>query len=100
SEIAKGKRTTMREKHAGEGVFFTSRAFDEYAILANGVKYSYFSENDDWTMGESSVHVGTKVIMRISKNSSTRLDEIYKKYTSPDELNFDIGGRFNVNPFT
>ena len=36
-ELAKGKLTTDPKHHTGEGIFFTSRMFDEFTILSGGV---------------------------------------------------------------
>ncbi len=99
-ELLKGKRTTMSERHAGEGVFFTARAFDLFSLAANGLSYSYFATLDDWTADESPVLVGTTVILAIPKTSDRKMDEVFAKYTSPEELVFDIGGRFAAMPYT
>ena len=40
-ELAKGKLTTDPENHTGEGIFFSSRMFDEYAILSGEVYFSH-----------------------------------------------------------
>ena len=37
--LSKGKLTTDPENHSGEGIFFTSRAFDTFSISANGLYY-------------------------------------------------------------
>ncbi|MHB8833513.1 MAG: winged helix-turn-helix domain-containing protein, partial [Desulfobacteria bacterium] len=39
-ELAKGKLTTDPQRHTGEGIFFTSRMFDDYRILSGGVFFS------------------------------------------------------------
>jgi len=35
--LAKGKLTTDPKRHSGEGIFFSSRMFDEFDILSGGV---------------------------------------------------------------
>ncbi len=99
-ELLKGKRTTMAERHAGEGVFFTARAFDFFSLSANYLSYSYFAKLDDWTADESPVAKGTKVLLTIERDSPRELDAVFAKYTSPEDLAFDIGGRFIAMPYT
>jgi hypothetical protein len=99
-ELIKGKRTTLAERHAGEGVFFTSRAFDVFSLGANQLLYRYFGKLDDWTVEESRLSRGTRVVMSIDSNSERLLDAVFAKYTSPDDLRFDVGGRFAAMPYT
>lgn len=99
-ELIKGKRTTLAERHAGEGVFFTSRAFDVFSLAANQLLYSYFAKLDDWTVEESRMSRGTRVVLSIEGDSERQLDEVFAKYTSPDDLRFDLGGRFAAMPYT
>src|SRR5882762_5697831 len=36
-ELTKGKLTTDRQRHSGEGIFFTSRMFDWFGILSHNL---------------------------------------------------------------
>jgi anti-sigma regulatory factor (Ser/Thr protein kinase) len=36
-ELAKGKLTTDPKRHTGEGIFFSSRMFDQFDILSGGI---------------------------------------------------------------
>ena len=47
-ELSKGKLTTDAEKHTGEGIFFTSRMFDEFSIWSDNLFFSTFADNQDW----------------------------------------------------
>src|ERR1700688_1088134 len=47
-ELAKGKLTTDPERHTGEGIFFSSRMFDQFDILSGGVFFSHKFEDNDW----------------------------------------------------
>jgi biotin operon repressor/anti-sigma regulatory factor (Ser/Thr protein kinase) len=50
-ELAKGKFTTDPANHSGEGIFFTSRMFDDFELLSGGVFFSHkFSEKEDWIL--------------------------------------------------
>jgi hypothetical protein len=39
-ELAKGKLTSDPDNHTGEGIFFTSRAFNQFIILSYGLYFS------------------------------------------------------------
>ena len=46
-ELTKGKLTTDPTRHSGEGIFFSSRMFDEYTILSGEVFLSHTYEKDE-----------------------------------------------------
>lgn len=87
-ELSKGKVTRDPANHSGEGIFFTSRAFDVFKISAN--KYCYIRNNieNDWTFytDEASVK-GTTVELSIARNSKQNLANIFMKYQD-DGLSF------------
>jgi anti-sigma regulatory factor (Ser/Thr protein kinase) len=83
-ELAKGKLTTDPEHHSGEGVFFTSRMFDEFSILSDKIFFGHKFDNDeDWIMDSN--HTGsTAVFMELSNHTSRTVAKIYDKFASPD----------------
>lgn len=90
--LHQGKVTTDKKNHTGQGIFFTSRAFDKFYLAANG--YVYIKDNsieDDWyweTQDEVNKEIGTYIEMEISKMSSRSLKDIFDMYTNED-LSFD-----------
>lgn len=84
--LSKGKLTTDKERHSGQGIFFTSRAFDDFYILANGMYYNRFHENDWLLEREKNSHEtkGTTVKMEINVASTKRMKDIYKRYADAD----------------
>jgi len=89
-ELAKGKLTTDPARHTGEGIFFSSRVFDEYAILSGGVYFSHeFSKPEDWIMERQNPGSGTAVFMQIANNSARTLRSVFDKYASGNEYGFD-----------
>lgn len=94
-ELAKGKLTTDRARHSGEGIFFTSRMFDQFIIHANGLDYSHDIQRPDDFLLETGLRspsetTGTCVFMRIALNSKRTTREIFHQYTlDTDELNFN-----------
>ena len=85
-ELAKGKLTTDPKHHSGEGIFFTSRVFDEFAIVAN--KYQFLHHNrleGDWLIeDEKLAGNGTMVKMKIAVDSPRTLKEVFDLYANPD----------------
>ena len=89
-ELAKGKLTTDPERHTGEGIFFSSRMFDEYAILSGGVYFSHeYSKPEDWIMERENPQSGTTVFMQITNNSARTIKSVFDKYASGSEYGFD-----------
>ena len=74
-ELAKGKLTTDPKHHSGEGIFFTSRVFDEFAIAANKYQFMHHNRLDgDWLIeNEELVGNGTMVNMKIAVDSPRTL---------------------------
>lgn len=89
-ELAKGKLTTDPENHTGEGIFFSSRMFDEYAILSGGVYFSHeFSKPEDWIMERENPSSGTTVFMQLMNNSARTAKSVFDKFASGNEYGFD-----------
>lgn len=88
-ELAKGKFTTDPDNHSGEGIFFTSRAFESFAILARNLYFSHRAERDDWLIDDDVDVPGTKVFLKLSNDSKTALKDIYDQFAEPDEFTFN-----------
>jgi hypothetical protein len=85
-QLSKGKFTTEPKNHTGEGIFFTSRCFDEFWIFANGLRYGKWNEPDDWFLEtrKDEQEDGTYVSMQISFNSKRRAEQIFNEYSILD----------------
>jgi len=87
-ELTKGKLTTDPERHTGEGIFFTSRMFDTFAILS-GTLYLGCREGRDWLLENAKPLQGTAVTMGISPLSSRTSREVFDRYaTNQDDYAF------------
>jgi anti-sigma regulatory factor (Ser/Thr protein kinase) len=88
-ELSKGKLTTDPSKHSGEGVFFTSRMFDYYAIEANGLQFSH-DEKHDFLMEEPKPFVkGTVVFMRVALDSERTTSDVFNQFmNAPEDFDF------------
>lgn len=84
--LSKGKFTTDPENHTGEGIFFTSRAFDDFQILSRGIFYTRHNADEDWFMETAlaSKLPGTALTMTVSLNSKLKMQEIFAEYSDKD----------------
>ncbi len=83
-ELSKGKLTTAASGHTGQGIFFTSRMFDEFIFWANGFSF-HRSGKDDWLFEPkdgANLKKGTLVMMRISPRSAQIANNIFSQYSS------------------
>lgn len=93
-ELTKGKVTTDKSKHSGEGIFFTSRMFNEFSIASGTLIFNRTKvppyPPDDWIMeAERAPIQGTQVNMVISTNATHTTKEIFDNYRAEfDEFGF------------
>lgn len=89
-ELAKGKLTTDPSRHTGEGIFFTSRVFDDFEILSGGVYFSHrFGTREDWILEREKVSSGTAVWMKLNNHTARTLKKVFDQFTSGDEYGFN-----------
>ena len=84
--LTKGKFTTDPENHTGEGIFFTSQAFDHFHVTSTGMSYLRNNQERDWfveRMKYSNIQ-GTSLWMAISLNSERNLQKIFAEFTEED----------------
>lgn len=88
-ELSKGKLTTDPDNHTGQGIFFTSRAFDYFLIFSGDL---IFSHNDgdtkDYLLHNNSDHKGTIVLMRIALDSDKNIKSVFDGFTGNEDEDF------------
>lgn len=88
-ELAKGKFTTDPSNHSGEGIFFTSRMFDDFIISSGEVFFSHqFDEGEDWILQSTSSSGGTLVKMMLHNHTARTTKKVFDRFTSDDEYGF------------
>ena len=88
-ELAKGKLTTDPDRHTGEGIFFTSRAFDDFQILSGGVYFSHrFGEQEDWILERDKFESGTAVWMKLGNHTSRTIKSVFDRFSTDDDFGF------------
>ena len=92
-ELSKGKLTTDPDNHTGEGIFFTSRVFDEFEIDSKGLKFSHDDKYEFDFIFESGIsedEAGTAIYMLIKRDSDRDIQTVFDSYTAgPDEFQFN-----------
>jgi anti-sigma regulatory factor (Ser/Thr protein kinase) len=84
-ELAKGKLTTDPARHTGEGIFFTSRMLDDFAILSGDVYFSHKHEHEeDWILQREKPNTGTAVFMLLANASTRTTQEVFDYFASED----------------
>src|SRR6266853_2397476 len=88
-ELAKGKFTTDPKNHSGEGIFFSSRMFDDFTILSGSVYFSHqFSSPRDWIM-DGSGKPGTFICMKLSNHTARTTTKIFDQFSSGEDYGFN-----------
>jgi anti-sigma regulatory factor (Ser/Thr protein kinase) len=88
-ELAKGKLTTDPERHSGQGIFFTSRMFDKFAILSGNVYFSHqHGHPEDWII-EGAGQKSTGVVLRLSNNTARTTKQVFDEFSSGQEYGFN-----------
>ena len=83
-ELSKGKLTSDKERHTGEGIFFTSRMFDKFMIRSGDLFYiRKRKDDDDWLIETGDINEvlsGTSVHLTISTSANWTTREVFDKY--------------------
>lgn len=105
-QLTKGKTTTDPLNHTGEGIFFTSKAFDSFEIYANNLHYVRDNQENDWALETIDMNKkGSAVCMSIKRSASINLVELFKRFQDPDSHAFNRTeiivalSRFGNEPF-
>src|ERR1700722_10292823 len=81
-ELSKGKRTTDRERHTGEGIFFTSKAVDIFRMTSSGVRWTVDNLRHDVALGIVDEFGGTSVMCQIDPQTGRDLPAIFHQFTN------------------
>ena len=88
-ELAKGKLTTDPTRHSGQGIFFTSRMFDEFSILSGNVYFSHqINKFEDYISVFQKTGSGTYVFLRLKNNTSRTSKQVFDSFSSGDDYAF------------
>ncbi len=87
-ELSKGKLTSDKVNHSGQGIFFTSRMLDKFNILSGHLFYTRERiDDDEWlieTEDEQQYSGGTYISMEIHTDVDRTTREVFDKYQGAD----------------
>ena len=81
-ELSKGKLTTDPDHHTGEGIFFTSRAFDEFSILSGNLFFNHSRHSGDWLIEDKASASGTLIDMLLMRATPITLKSVFDEHSS------------------
>lgn len=91
NELFKGKLTTDKNNHSGEGIFFTSRVLDRFAAVSDGKvfthdKYTEVLSNldDSESLKDWKNRKGTIIYMELSNFSNKTVKEVFDMFADAD----------------
>ena len=80
-ELSKGKRTTDRQRHTGEGIFFTSKAVDIFRLTSSGVRWTVDNLRHDTALGVVTSSSGTSVMCQIDPQTDRSLAAVFFEFS-------------------
>jgi anti-sigma regulatory factor (Ser/Thr protein kinase)/biotin operon repressor len=87
-ELSKGKLTSDPAHHTGEGIFFTSRMFDDFSILSDKLFFSHDIDGD-WLLEDKETEFhGTVIAMTIFTKSSRTTKQVFDQFTVDGDYGF------------
>lgn len=91
-ELYKGKLTTNKKNHSGEGIFFTSKALNEFVIWSDDTILSYGClEREKFVHSHLIAYytrlnkIGTMVTMKLENQTTRKLGEVFDMFAPIDE---------------
>ncbi|MFA0211506.1 DUF4325 domain-containing protein [Vibrio artabrorum] len=85
-ELSKGKLTTDPDNHSGQGIFFTSRMFDEFYIDSHEFSYGHRCDIElDIMFDDQKNREGTWVFMDIAIDSNRVDKDVFAEFTDNDD---------------
>lgn len=92
AELYKGKFTTKPENHSGEGIFFTSKVLNEFAIWSDNTVFSQgcydkvrFVQSHLISYYNKLNQIGTMVVMKLENQTTRTIKEVFDLYAPVEE---------------
>ena len=86
--LLKGKQTTDPERHSGQGIFFTSKIADFFALEAVPFSLKVDNQIDDVFLHNIKKLAGTKVSFKIKRQTRKNLRSLFEEYSN-ENYEFD-----------
>lgn len=86
-ELLKGRTTTMREAHTGEGIFFTSRVADRFVLRSHRIQIEWNSAREDVFVSKRRFLAATDVRFAVQRDTRRRLEDVFREF-APEDYDF------------
>jgi anti-sigma regulatory factor (Ser/Thr protein kinase) len=86
-ELLKGRTTTMRDKHTGEGIFFTSRVADRFVLRSHRIRLEWNRLEDDVFVSRQPALSGTRVEFMVERGIRRRIEDVFGEF-APAEYGY------------
>lgn len=90
-ELSKGKLTSDKTRHSGEGIFFTSRMFSRFMIMSSSLCYKReLTDDRGWLIEVDDIELakaGTAVEMALNTDATWTPAEVFDKFQN-EEMDF------------
>ena len=83
-ELSKGKLTTDPRRHSGEGIFFTSRTVDQFALFSGRLSFVRLPSGTDCLFEEQDAVTGTQVKMQVKLSTERTTQSVFAQYSIED----------------
>lgn len=90
TELLKGKTTTQPARHAGEGIFFTSRATDYFRLGSHRLALVRMGMEGDVYAEHQRKHSGSLVEVYVDRFRQRRLESVFSAY-APERHDYVFG---------
>ncbi|SDI89985.1 protein of unknown function [Lachnospiraceae bacterium G41] len=91
-ELYKGKFTSCPKNHSGEGIFFTSKMLDKFALVSDGAIFKTGYEGDFELINSHLLSYamkftkkGTVVVMELENETTRKAIEVFDEFSNIDE---------------
>ena len=84
-DLLKGKQTTAREFHSGEGIFFTSKIADKFSLISERTELIIDNNIGDFFIKKHRRRQGTTVRFEIRANTSKKLSDVFRHFAPLEE---------------
>ncbi|MBK7891733.1 MAG: DUF4325 domain-containing protein [Bdellovibrionales bacterium] len=86
--LLKGKQTTAPDAHSGQGIFFTSKIADLFAIRSEQFELTIDNNKKDLRLGTIRNLKGTEVLFSVKTQTRRSLEKLFQEYAN-DDFEFD-----------
>lgn len=85
-ELVKGKLTTAARRHSGEGIFWTSKIADKFALKSYNLELMVDNMLEDYTMRVlDETLIGTEVYFEVARDTEKSIRKLFREYTFDKE---------------